>query len=876
MLFNNKLKATLLSFAMATAMGAGCQTLTIDAGERGDAISPTLYGIFFEEINHAGDGGLYAELVANRSFAKNNKQGSALEYWERFGGATISTATGKTIAMLNAAQERCARVMTTAAGQGILNNGYKGMNIVSGTTYKVSLFAKATEAGANISVKLLAADKATVLGEAQLGQLTTEWQKLSATITATGDAERGTMAVTVDAATTFFLDVVSLFPPTYKNRENGMRIDMAQALEELHPAFMRFPGGCYVEGLYNSSVGASDNHYEWKKTIGPIEERPGHYNCNWGYEVNDGMGALEYLQFCEDLGAAPLYVTNIGIGHDWKAEIDSIGEYIQDALDFIEFANGDETTTWGKKRIELGHEEPFNLTLLEIGNENNPMGNDVDNGYYLRYQKFHDAISEKYPYIQFIGNGVYNGTGWNSAYKADIVDEHYYDTPDFFIRNYGLYDDASRTAHKRYVGEYAVTSDFGKIGNLRAALGEAVFMCGMERNSEAVTMCSYAPIFQNDDLPGWWATEMIHFNNHDLFRTPSYYMQSLFPKYLGAENVSIGEEDNVKETSAGDSLQIGVGSWLAASTYKDLKVTLADGTIITPTYTSDMWTSNDSGTDTWAIDGSSIRQTDDTKTMQMNIFGTKFAKQDYIYELTATKQSGGEGFIVPFSYINSDNYSWLNVGGWGNTKTSFEQCVGGTRATIGSMPQQVITTGQEYAIKIVVSGTKAKAYIDGKLICSATLSTEIPNNERKVYTSASISAGNDMVFLRIINPYETERQVTIHMKNADITSVSGEVVTGDKDDENSWDDTEKVKPQDITTLTNNTSTITYTVAPYSANFINIGVENVDTPAGSSVEEIAEGDRRQGDRNIYTLSGVKLGSVPAKGIYIQSGRVKVNY
>lgn len=868
---NKSLRNLSVAALFMLAMNASAQTLNIDAANRGDKISENLYGIFFEEINHAGDGGLYAELVANRSFAKNNKKGSALEYWQKYNGASITTVTGKTTAQLNDVQERCGKVTTSAAGQGILNEGYKGMKIESGTTYKVSLFAKAEKAGANISVKLLGADKATELGSVQLGTLTTDWQKLSATVTATGSDERGTMAVTVDAATTFYVDVVSLFPPTFKNRENGMRLDMAEALENLHPRFVRFPGGCYVEGQYDAGVNATGNYYQWKKTIGPIEERPGHYNCNWGYEITDGMGALEYLQFCEDLGAAPLYVTNIGIGHNCQVAVDSIDEYIQDALDFIEFANGDETTTWGKKRIELGHKEPFNLTLLEIGNENNPMSNDVADGYYLRYKKFHDSISAKYPYIVFIGNGVYNGTGWNDSYKADIVDEHYYSTPDFFIKNYGLYDDASRTSHKRYVGEYAVTENFGKVGNLRAALGEAVFMCGMERNSEAVAMCSYAPIFQNDDIPGWWATEMIHFNNHDLFRTPSYYMQSLFPKYLGAENVTVTETDNEKEQEEdGNTLQIGVGSWLASATYKDLKVTLADGTVITPTYTTDMWTSNDTGTNTWTMDGSSISQTDNSKTNQLNIFATKFDKQDYTYELTATKLSGAEGFIIPFSYSNNENFTWLNVGGWGNTKTAFEQTLDGSKSTVSSMATQVIKSNQDYAIKIVVSGNSAKAYIDGKLICSATLATSTKAKERKVYTSATISADNDMIYLRVINPYDKERKVTVNVNNADITTISGMKVSGDGADENSWDEPNKVTPQDVTDINSDDNVITYTVPAYSANFINIGVKNVK---GDTAIKDVKATNRQANDSVYTLKGTRLpakGNL-AKGIYIKNGK-----
>lgn len=863
-----KLRPILLSAVVALGINSNAQTLTIDANERGDVISETLYGIFFEEINHAGDGGLYAELVANRSFEKNTKNGSALEYWSRYNGSTITAITSKTTDMINSAQERCAKITTTDADQGILNSGYKGINIVNGREYKLNLFAKADEAGATMTVKLLAADKTTVLGEATIGELTTEWKKFSVNVTATGDADRGTMAITVDKASTFYLDVVSLFPPTFKNRENGMRVDMAEALADLHPAFMRFPGGCYVEGLKNTNSYDKDCHYEWKKTIGAIEERPGHFNNNWGYEVTDGMGVMEYLQFCEDLGAAPLYVTNIGIGHDWLVDVDNIDEYIQDALDFIEFCNGDETTTWGARRIALGHKEPFNLKYLEIGNENNPMSNDVTNGYYLRYKKFRKAIADKYPEIVFIGNGEWNGTAWNNAYKTDIVDEHYYNTPDFFINRYGLYDDASRTSHKRYVGEYAVTIDFGMVGNLRAALGEAVFMCGMERNSEAVAMCSYAPIYQNDDIPGWWATEMIHFNNHDLFRTPSYYIQKLFPTYLGHQNLNVTETGN---TSA-SPIRVGVGSYLAAATYSDMKVTLADGTVLTPTYNSDGWTSNDSGTTSWTIADGSISQTDDTKTNQTNVFDTAFTSTSYTYELKATKNSGAEGFIIPFSYVDSENYCWLNVGGWGNTKTAIEQCIGGTRTVISTMTAQTITSGQEYAIKIVVDGTDVKAYIDDELICEATITTA---TQRMIYTAANISTDNDIIYLRIINPYDKECTVTVNIDNANLTTVSGEILSGDMNDENTWSTPTKVTPRKITDISAEENTITYTVPAYSANFINIGIDNVSD--GISQRKITNENTKTSHKSgVYTLTGMRLpdeGNL-SSGVYIKNGKIVV--
>jgi alpha-L-arabinofuranosidase len=804
----------LLSLTASAQIG-----INVNAGLRGDTISPTLYGIFFEEINHAGDGGLYAELVANRSFESNTTDKNYLNYWQKLGDAAISAVSSSDITLLNTVQKHAVKVVANAAGAGILNQGYKGINVVNGRQYKLSLFAKGDKAGATLSAKLLAADNVTVLGSAEISTLTTEWKKYTVTITATGDALRGTLAITSGQAGTFYLDVVSLFPPTYKNRDNGLRPDLAQALENLHPGFMRFPGGCYVEGLKSDFANGLDCHYEWKNSIGPIEERPGHYNNNWGYEITDGLGAMEYLQFCEDIGAAPLYVTNIGIGHDWIHTYSDINDYIQNALDFIEFCNGDASTTWGKKRIELGHAEPFNLRLLEVGNENNPMSSDVTDGYYLRYKQFHDAIAAKHPEIRFIGNGSWNGDGWNTSYPVDIVDEHYYNNPEFFINRYNFYNTVSRKSHKRYIGEYAVTINFGKVGDIAAALGEAVYMCGLEKNSEAVTMASYAPIFQNDDLPGFWPTEMIHFNNNALFVTPSYYMQELFPKYLGKYNVNVSETDN-QQTSV---YHVGVGTYLSNATYSGLKVTYADGTTMVPDYTSSNWTQNDTNSKTWTYGTASIGQTDATKINQWSTNTTALTSDTYTYELKATRTTGTEGFVIPFNYVDTENYCWLNVGGWSNTKCAFEQTANGSRTTVGTSTTFAVTNGQTYDIRIEVAGKNVKAYIGGTLVASAEIT---PSKHNLLYTAANISEAQDKVYLRVINPYDESRDVTVNMKNADVTDVSGETMNGANLDENSWGTPENVKPQAISGWSISGKSITGSIPAHSANFINISVVNV--------------------------------------------------
>ncbi|MDE6337180.1 MAG: arabinosidase, partial [Muribaculaceae bacterium] len=358
------------------------------------------------------------------------------------------------------------------------------------------------------------------------------------TITATGNDPKAEVTLTADKAGEFQLDVVSLFPPTFKGRENGMRPDLAQMLADMNPTFMRFPGGCFVEGQISP-----DNAFRWKRTIGPIEQREGHPNVNWGYRTSDGIGFHEYLQLAEDLGAKPLYVVNVGIWHGGCTPYDQIGEWIQECLDALEYANGDVTTKYGKMRAENGHPEPFNLEFIEIGNENYNFNmednSDQSDHYPERYIQFYNAIKEKYPNVKCIGNVESWSTdfpSWRNDYPVEMVDEHYYRNPKWFADNFNKYDTYDRSKNKVYVGEYAVTSNFGEIGNLNAALGEAVYMMGMENNSDVVVMNSYAPIFVNEN-DARWRPDMIRFNSAEVMGTPSYYVQQLFANNVGTQVV---------------------------------------------------------------------------------------------------------------------------------------------------------------------------------------------------------------------------------------------------------------------------------------------------------------------------------------------------
>ena len=336
--------------------------IDFDFKNRGQQVTEDHYGIFFEEINHAGDGGLYAELVRNRSFEEDMNSPLA---WSAAGNATISLSRDN---MLNTIQRRALRVDVKSAGGGVRNEGYWGMNIVKGRKYSLSFWLRAEDTFKGVITAELQNAGGGRLGQTAIDvSATREWQKLTATIVATGNEAQGRLMLRSSVKGVLYLDVVSLFPPTFKNRPNGCREDLAQMLADLHPRFMRFPGGCYIEGAY---ADGATNRFEWKKSVGPIEERPGHLNRNWGYKVTDGLGYHELLQLAEDLGAHALFVVNMGIGHDWKVDEDNIDPFIQEALDAIEYANGSATETfYGRLRAQNGHPEPFDLKYLEIGNE---------------------------------------------------------------------------------------------------------------------------------------------------------------------------------------------------------------------------------------------------------------------------------------------------------------------------------------------------------------------------------------------------------------------------------------------------------------------------------------------------------------------------
>lgn len=528
--------------------------IKLDVNKKGIQISPVLYGIFFEDINYGGEGGMYAELINNRSFENFDYQGledKRLMAWEKIQSedskVELAVLVEKPINQINPNYLNI-KVKKQGSKMGVKNLGYHytGFYIKEGENYIFSIYARSSELGKAIHVELQSASTNEICGEAKISITDKEWKKYKTVIKATSTLEDVNLIITLDEIENIDIDLVSLFPEdTFNKRENGLRKDMVQMLKDLSPKFMRFPGGCIVEGR------SFENMYRWKETIGTIEERKTNWN-RWQlaeYQKNGrnsedyfqtyGLGFYEYFLLCEDIGATPLPILNVGMTCQWHegllVPLDELDPWIQDILDLIEFANGDENTTWGKKRIELGHKKPFNLEYVGIGNEQ--WGEE----YFKRYEIFHKIIKEKYPKVNLITSAGWTSEGKDFDYaqewmkttdiKADLIDEHFYKKPQWFLNNIHRYDNYDRKLPKVFAGEYACHVKDGK-NNFEAAITEAAFLTGVEKNSDHVWMGCYAPLFGKTDHQQW-QPNLIWFNNSEVYGSPSYYVQQLFGKNIG-------------------------------------------------------------------------------------------------------------------------------------------------------------------------------------------------------------------------------------------------------------------------------------------------------------------------------------------------------
>ena len=538
--------------------------IKMDVDKIGSTIQPTMYGVFFEDINFGADGGLYAELIKNRSFE--------FEYpftgWAPFGD--VSIRSDKPCFDRNPHYARLIN-RKQLTGTGLINEGFKGIGIKTNEKYDLSFYARTLK---NETMKLkieMVSDKNDIIESKEVSINSKSWNKYMITFAPMQTCSKSSIRITM--LTTGVLDIehISLFPQeTFNNRSNGLRKDLAMALKDLKPGVFRFPGGCIVEGTDLST------RYQWKNTIGPVENRPININ-RWNYTFSHkkfpdyyqsyGLGFYEYFVLSEDIGAEPLPVLNCGLSCQYEnndpnqnCPVDKLEPYIEDALDLIEFANGPITSTWGKIRADMGHPAPFNLKMIAIGNEQ------WGTLYTERLEPFVKAIRAKYPNIKIIGSSGPQAEGkdfdflWPEMKRigVDLVDEHYYRSPEWFLSNANRYDSYDRNGPKVFAGEYACHAP-DKENSFLSALSEAAFMTGLERNADVVHLCTYAPLFAHKEA--WqWRPDLIWFDNLSFVKTPNYYVQQLFGNNAGTHVLAltmngkaVSGQQNLYATAASDA-----------------------------------------------------------------------------------------------------------------------------------------------------------------------------------------------------------------------------------------------------------------------------------------------------------------------------------
>ncbi|MGC2163693.1 MAG: alpha-L-arabinofuranosidase C-terminal domain-containing protein [Silvibacterium sp.] len=526
-------RTLLLAAAFGLALSASAQstppvTLNIHVDQIKAHASPLLHGLMTEEINHSYDGGLYAELLRNSAFHANDSWGASIPDWlliER-GDSQASFTSDKTTgpsAALPFSLKLTVDRASDAAPAGIANAGYWGIPVRPATIYHGSFYAKSSVGSGPIHIALVNDNTGFEAAHTDIPALSSTWKQYSFTLTSTAEQASSfyRLEITTNSPGTFWFSLATLFPPTFHDRPNGNRIDLMEKLAAMHPAFLRFPGGNYLEG--NTIA----ERFDWKKTIGPLVDRPTH-RSPWGYRSSDGMGLLEFLDWCEDLRIQP--VLAVYAGYSLNGEHINPGPdldpYVNDALDEIQYVTGDTSTKWGAERAKDGHPQPFALKYVEIGNEDQF---DKSHSYDGRYAQFYKAIKAKYPDLQLIA------TTPVTSVKPDVIDDHYYLSAQEFFNDVHHYDHTDRSGPKIFVGEWA-TMQGTPTPNFEAALGDAAWMTGMERNSDIVIMASYAPLFVNvNPMAMQWTPDLIGYNALESYGSPSYYAQVMFGSYHGDE-----------------------------------------------------------------------------------------------------------------------------------------------------------------------------------------------------------------------------------------------------------------------------------------------------------------------------------------------------
>ena len=853
--------------------------LTVNVEEEIHDISDLLFGVFFEDINFAGDGGLYAEMVANRSFEFTTlAAGDQLYGWRTVGDARADVTVGDAAGGLN--ENNTNYLVLTNAGEapaGIANVGFlEGMAIEAGKDYQFSLYARALDGYAGgLTVRLTAGD--AVAAEGVIPALGGNWQRYDLTLTpAVTAAENVTLQVLLGQGGAA-LDMISLFPETYKNRPNGVRKDLGELLEGLQPKFLRFPGGCVIEGYDEETA------YHWKDSVGtgsdgkPLLFDGGYGNVAarrqginiwtnlatnddpWPSFMSYGLGFFEFFQLCEDLGASPVPVLNAGLYCQMRGctgvptDTPLFAQYVQDLLDLVEFCRGGAETTWGAVRCSLGHPAPFEIKYIAVGNENEgPV-------YYERYQAFLDAFKAAaaedpalYDGIELIYSAgaadATHGGNYIKSYEyaktqltgsenatdfAGAIDQHYYNTPDWYRKNADYYDEANykRTVDEMtdttyggaipvFLGEYAAQSN-----TLEAALAEAAYMTGLERNGDIVRMACYAPLFSSTTARHW-APNLIWFNNHAAAGSVNYQAQKLFSTNTGTKLLR-SSIDGAAVPQPELKGRVGLGTWYTAAEFDNLKITdnatgrlIARDSFTLPTF---RWNWENPNEGDFKIRGGKLVHVG-TGMNWSNIgdiayYGADDDMQDYTFTVEATKTEGEEGFLIAFAVQDRDNNFFWNLGGWQNTVSCLQRMENGekTGQILKTVRPFTAETGKTYRLKVVVSGTCVQCYVDDELYVDYDTGYHA---EAEAYQVASRGANGDVI-LKLVNVTGEKRTFALAFDGGAGTTAQVQQLSGaNLTDENILGQPETCRAETFT-LDGFSEKCNYTVPPYSVTVLRL-------------------------------------------------------
>ena len=788
----------------------------IDLGKKGAEVPASLYGVFFEEINHAGEGGLYAEMIRNRAFedkevpagysvvngelvppaVKNHLSGRIEKNtfkWEKetipawtvsSKGDGASIQTTKTLPLdPSTPNNLLVKISSQSTPAIVTNTGFWGIATQKGAEYLLRFYTRSDNYTGAITARLVGTDNAIIANQQVTTSANGKWKEHRLIFIANATQSKAHFELVFEKSGNVFIDYVSLFPKnTYKGRENGLRNDVATFLSDLKPAFIRWPGGCIVEGITVS------NRVEWKKTLGDPMKRSGVYDT-WGYRNSYGFGYNEFLQYCEDIGAKGMFVCNVGLGCQYRmgdaCSDQDVDFYVKDVLDALEYAIGRTNTVWGAKRAKAGHPAPYPLQYVEIGNEQ------WGALYNKRFDIFYKAIKSKYPQLTLISNhGL--GKGVKSVTKTDMIDPHWYVGPDFFFKNHNLFDNIPREDYKVYVGEYACNQRVGG-GNMLAALSEAAFISGMERNSDLVKMASYAPLFENKNNREW-PVNLIWIDNDKVVGRSSYYVQQLFASNRPSYNVStqLQQPKSDKPIPLKGEGGIGLGSWITQNEYKDLKITTADGNVISP----DMSVGNGwiIPKGDWKNASSGILSQSSLESMAAAYLKGK-SFNNFELEVKARKTGGDEGFFVMFGMNETQQTGYaFNIGGWGNTQTTLQIIEDGvTSEAVAPFVKQEIKNNQWYTIKVIVKESVAQLYVDGQLIINY-LPTPAP---RQFVISGYDEKTNELI-IKFTNASNEPYRAQLKIDNATQIENKGTAITlaaKSLKDENSFEEPLKIAPK---------------------------------------------------------------------------------